>query len=246
MARDFEASLTEFLENASRLVADEPISMGGWFKTETVGSFAWILGEGRDGTVDHFNAISLDAANTISCVSQAGTAGGGVFVSSAATVSVGVWFHAFAIFASPTDRRIFLNGVRANNAGDRNPVIDRTTIGGRNNGGAHPTTFDGLIAEVGFWDDVLTDNEVLELAAGMSPIRVRPANLVGYPPIYGLDSPEPDYSGSGNPFVVTGTVQADHAPVAPPFGFDLGWQGQVAAAAAAAQPHFEVRVPAIA
>jgi len=34
-----------------------------------------------------------------------------------------------------------------------------------------------------------------------------------------------DLSGNGNNGTVTGATVADHAPIPPPFGFDLGWQG---------------------
>jgi len=51
--------------------------------------------------------------------------------------------------------------------------------------------------------------------------------------ILGFDgtSSVPDYSGNGNNGTPTGLVLADHAPLPPPFGFDIGWQGRVAPAA---------------
>lgn len=42
---------------------------------------------------------------------------------------------------------------------------------------------------------------------------------------------QPDLSGNANAGTITGATVADHAPIPPPFGFDLGWQGAFAAAA---------------
>lgn len=44
---------------------------------------------------------------------------------------------------------------------------------------------------------------------------------------------QPDWSGNGNSGTVTSATVADHVPLGPAFGFDLGWQGEVAAAATA-------------
>lgn len=56
---------------------------------------------------------------------------------------------------------------------------------------------------------------------------------VNYAPLFGNASPEPDFSGNGNNGTLTGTTQVDHPPVAPPFGFDMGWQGEFGGAAPA-------------
>ncbi len=94
------------------------------------------------------------------------------------------------------------------------------------------SNIEGLIARVALWNVALADNDVRMFHAGASPVRIRPDALVGYWEIYGADSPEPDWSGQGNGMTLTNSpAQADHAPVASPFGFDLGWQGAFTAAA---------------
>jgi hypothetical protein len=76
--------------------------------------------------------------------------------------------------------------------------------------------FHGRLCEFAYWDRILTAGEVKILAAGKCPLRVRPNRLRIYTPMYGR-SPERAF---GRSFSITGTTQADHAPVGPPYGFD--------------------------
>ena len=78
--------------------------------------------------------------------------------------------------------------------------------------------FNGRIAEVGLWRAVLSADEILSASQGVSPSRIRPGALIGYWPIWGVASPEPDLSDLGNHGTVTGTAPAaDHAPVGRPY-----------------------------
>ncbi len=71
----------------------------------------------------------------------------------------------------------------------------------------------GSIAEAAIWDVALSDGEVTALAKGVLPSRIRRASLGGYWPFHGIQSPEPDFSGSGNSATLTGTAKANHPPV---------------------------------
>jgi len=73
--------------------------------------------------------------------------------------------------------------------------------------------FGGSMAEVGIWNVVLTAGEILALAKGCRTASVRPASLVGYWPIWGLASPEPDMSGNANNGTLTGTAKANGPPI---------------------------------
>ncbi len=77
--------------------------------------------------------------------------------------------------------------------------------------------FEGRICEFAYWDRILTAGEVKILAAGQCPLRVRPNRLRIYLPITGAQSFERAFGRTGT---VIGAPQADHAPVAPPYGFD--------------------------
>jgi hypothetical protein len=73
---------------------------------------------------------------------------------------------------------------------------------------------DGFIAEAAIWNASLILPELDALLAGVPPHCVRPQALVGYWPLWGLQSPEPDLSGNANNMTLTGSPpQANHAPV---------------------------------
>jgi hypothetical protein len=91
---------------------------------------------------------------------------------------------------------------------DRLPGGSNFTIGGTSG----VATFKGYIAEVGVWNDVLSPIERTALAGGVSPASVRRSSLVGYFPLYGAKSPEPDYSGNKDNGVLTGAPKAPHCP----------------------------------
>ena len=75
--------------------------------------------------------------------------------------------------------------------------------------------FTGNLAEIAMWSVTLTDAEIAALATGVRPNRVRPAAVVGYWPLWGVSSPEPDVSGNGYTLTLVGSPpQANHAPVA--------------------------------
>ena len=128
--------------------------------------------------------------------------------------SVNTWHHAAGTFTSTTARAAFIDG--GSKGTDTTSIVpaneNRISIGRW--GDSTPGNYmSGRICEVGLWDVVLTDDEISALARGVTPNRVRPANLKGYWPVWGLHSPEIDLSGNGNSLAVTGAVKADHAPV---------------------------------
>jgi hypothetical protein len=91
---------------------------------------------------------------------------------------------------------------------------------------------DGRIADFAIWSAALSTGEFAALAKGVSPLRIRPASLVAYYPLFGAGSAEPDAIGQSGNLVLNGTVQAAHAPVMPPFGADE-WRSYAVGAGAA-------------
>ncbi len=76
----------------------------------------------------------------------------------------------------------------------------------------------------------LTKEEITEYSFNpwrMAPVFITDHGATVFAPL-GLASPEPDYSGNGNTGTVSGAVIGDNPPVGP-MGFDLGWQGALAA-----------------
>jgi hypothetical protein len=83
---------------------------------------------------------------------------------------------------------------------------------------------DGRIAEVAAWRAALTAGELAALAAGVSPLRIRPASLVLYMPFHGVASPERSLVGNTPSGTITGSLpQAAHPPAMAPFGGNEDW-----------------------
>jgi len=114
------------------------------------------------------------------------SAGYGVAIATAAPTE-DQWNHVAAIFTSSTSRAVFVNGGNKGTNSDsvavgHNP--DLTGIGCYVRIGDQDWfEWNGRIAEVGFWNVALTDEEVAVLAKGYSPLFVRPQNLVAYWPL---------------------------------------------------------------
>lgn len=75
----------------------------------------------------------------------------------------------------------------------------------------------GRLGEWAMWGGVLLGQKAATaLATGAAPPPfVAPDNLISYIPGFGVDSPEPDYSGNRRSLTIVGTTFAPHPPVMP-------------------------------
>jgi hypothetical protein len=136
------------------------------------------------------------------------------------SASLNTWYHGAvtADNSGTTNWAVFTNGISvATGSRSVGSTSNNFVIGADQGGSASPNSpgayFPGLLAEIGVWNTVLTNNEIKSLATGILPYQVRPASLVGYWPLWGLTSPEPDLSGNAHNGTLTGTSYATHAPV---------------------------------
>jgi hypothetical protein len=67
----------------------------------------------------------------------------------------------------------------------------------------------GRVAEGVIYGVALSDAEVAQLATGVSPLLVRPGDILNYYPLIGRASPEIDLVG-GNNLTVTGAAAGAH------------------------------------
>lgn len=95
-------------------------------------------------------------------------------------------------------------------------------------GGDATNAFPGRIAEVMMFNVNLTQGDRI---AAMNGFPVRMGNLVGYWPLQGQTTTEPDFSGGKNTGTVTGAAQAQNPPIRNRFANSPGWQGAFTAAA---------------
>jgi len=74
----------------------------------------------------------------------------------------------------------------------------------------------GRIGEVALWSAGLGPNMALALGKGIRTFSIRPGALNCYLPMHGFQSPEPDLSGKGRSFTVTGSpTRANHPQIVP-------------------------------
>jgi len=208
MARFFDRT-DDLVLRSSVVTTARPMTIAAWFNTNDIDGPVgqWIMGIGLSTNGAEGRFLLISTAGDFVAGEKLG------FATATTALTANTWFHGAGTFVSATERNVFLNGVNeATDTTDKTATVDQTTAGGSNT----PETFDGEICECGIWDVELTDDEIRALAAGQSPMRVRPSNLVVYWPMLHDRDVEVDYSGNENHSTsITGTVNADHAPVSP-------------------------------
>jgi len=104
-------------------------------------------------------------------------------------VQAGVWQHAAGVARSKVlPLEVYLNGSGPGTdlgigLADQIATMDRTGIGVSFNNGSANAGFTGSIAEVAVWNEDLTATEIAILAKGLSPLFIKPQNLVLYIPL---------------------------------------------------------------
>jgi len=238
MSRLFDDANNEYLEIGSIIVDEFPLTLAAWIYSNDATTCQSVISISASIAADFFR-LSLRGDIEGDPVRFECKNGGYDSATSTAGYSVNTWHHVCGIETNATSRAVFLDGGNKGvNANAGVPAgLDTTSIG-RLLLGAGDTNerISGRIAEAAIWNVALTDDEVTAQAGGVSPTRIRPESLVAYWPLYGVGSPEPDYRGTYNLTLVNGPIQADHAPVQPPFGFDIGWIRPTAVPAVARIP----------
>lgn len=216
MAREGNGS-NRYLEINVAPVTAAPFTMGCWFRVANVTSHYELMWLGNKNDTDEEWRLQARGNETGDPVQfRLEDSGSFPFAETTAGFTVDTWHHACAVEAGVTDHRVFLDGA---NKGTETATtvspdgVNRISIG--REGDSTPGKYiNGRIAEAFLYDVALTDQEVSVLASGVCPIRVRPANLKGYWPLWGTHDPEIDLSGQGNSLTVFNSMpRADHAPV---------------------------------
>lgn len=212
MAHDFELDSSQYIEVDSAVVTAYPFSMVCWFNSENdaANQFMVTIVDKSQQDVYHDLRCNGAASNQVQATSREVAEG---VATTSTGYTVGTWHHAAGVFTNATLRAAFIDGgSKGTNATNITPTgLDRTSIGRL--GRASPSAYmDGLLAEIGIWNVALTDEEVARLAAGYSPLLVRPGNLVLYMPL--VREIHDIVGGIG--MVNTGTVVAPHPPISYP------------------------------
>lgn len=184
-ARDFVRASSQFIECSTTTLTAYPISMSAWFQTDDLTTNQVLVANTTSVTGIGVYMIfrGANAGDPLTCTDYDGTTGG--TASSAGSVTTNTWFHGGAVFAGASSRAIYLNGAKDTNSTTTSNNLagtDKTNMGALISGNSH---LSGKLAEVAIWNVALTDDEMLSLSYGVSPLRIRPSALVFYAPLWG-------------------------------------------------------------
>jgi hypothetical protein len=220
MSRFFDdgAATDEYFERTPALFTAPPFTMVAWCRSDDGSDdHQQILSHGQAGTNNFWRMRQRIVSGFIRHVAEQTMPGRSGNATSSAGPTVNVWYHAAAVAASATDRTVYFDGGSSgNNTTDVQPKsVDASWIA-QSDDGSPVDRFSGNIAHVAMWDAALTASEIATLAAGVSPLRVRPGNLVHYWPLNGSQdgSVEIDIIG-GASFTKNGSPSIDIEPPVP-------------------------------
>jgi hypothetical protein len=136
-------------------------------------------------------------------------------VDGTATLSSGQWYSLGYSFSSANSAYAFYINGAVDKSGSFTATLASTTgpteIGQRSYNGS-PGSIAMTAADVALWNVILTATEFAALAKGARPYQIRHPALVGYWPLDGLQTPEPDLSGNANNGTLTNASAAFGAP----------------------------------
>ena len=142
------------------------------------------------------------------CATKAG--GSAASATSTTTITDTNWHSVVGEITAANARQVWLdNAGNGSNATSLTPgTLTKTTAGAYDNGGTLGGNVAHELADIAVWSVALTSDERASLAAGVSPLLIRPDKLEIYLPLMRGGN---DYMGGA--FTVTGATVADHPRV---------------------------------
>lgn len=241
MALTFGAATTDSVDVASDVSIEDldPYTWWGWFFPTAFTNTRRFLGRG-----DELHRLSVQGTDNIRYRrNRASNTTNTVYETNDSPLSLNVWHFVAASFNSGASAgniaHIYVGtlttlavesayGTQTDGAGTPDTDVGSIWIVG--NKGNKAKSFEGDIAIAGLIDRELTLGQIQDLQ--FRPRAVKDTKIFIHLGHNGTGT-QPDWSGNGNSGTVSGPTAADHVPLGPPFGFDLGWEGNFAAAAGA-------------
>ena len=221
MARLFDDGASEYCYRDGAPATAAPLTMACWFYSDdiTILQIPMYLGD-KDQDNVHFFELQLAGNVAGDPVRASASDAGNSTAASSAGYSANTWHHACAVFAAADSRSAYIDGGnKGSNAVARTPAgIDRVAIGARADS-APGSYMSGRVAEPAIWNVALTDTEVASLAAGYSPLFIRPQNLVAYWSL--IRDEDQDRVGGYDLTAVNAPSIASHVPIRYPFGAQI-------------------------
>ena len=194
MARVLSAASSQYLSVGSTPVTAATYSIAGWWKPTTHVANQVFFCIGDSGSSAHVSELYYSASENrlYHFTSAAG------FSQSYASLTPtdGVWYHVGSVERGTT-RDCYANGVIGTTATSTvTPTnLNAIYLGVQQYSGSKAGYTNGALAEFGLWNVELTASEFASLAAGASPLMIRPTALVGYWPLLGRGTDEEDWVG---------------------------------------------------
>lgn len=190
MALDYDGT-NDYIETTDP-VDIEPLSMACWYYSTGAGDafepLICLADSAHTGGDDKQIRLVISTDNGANWAVEANSWSTDGYDLGAATAasSYNTWQHACGVFASTSSRSGYLNGANKGtdtNANTATATPDELNIGYGPFSGGTGDKWNGYLAEIAVWDVALTDVEVAMLGTdAVSPLFVRPANLVLYVP----------------------------------------------------------------
>jgi hypothetical protein len=166
------------VSKATALVTAPPLTLAAWVYITGIGIDDCPVCIGGSTDANMFDLVVLHS--TFIAQAEIGVAGTFAESNSASAISAtSVWAHLAGVYASATSRLIYLNGV-AGTVNTTNLTITPANLT-QNLIGCTPANgnrMQGNVAFTGIWNAALTAPEVLSLASGRHPRRVRPGSIL--------------------------------------------------------------------
>ncbi len=230
MARLFDNANTEYLSITDAPKTAQPFTVAGWFYPDDVTNVLTLWSVGDISAADSYWRLEA-RGNQSDRLTYAFQAPGESQVAAVPTGSylINTWHHAVAIEVATNSHKCILDGDLGDIGSDGNTRIptgiDTTRLGYQADSGP-ANAMSGALAEWAMWNVALSNEEISILALGVSPLLVRPNELLAYWPMIGGNlTTEPDIVGGFNlaESASYGTRNGAHSrvfnPAATPFQF---------------------------
>lgn len=217
MSRSFNGTSDNIITSTSSVLnpTSGGLSVGGWCNFSSLSNAHSYMVIARDN-ITGGRAYALAYSNYASpqntwqwYINPSGT-----IISYLQVVSINTWYHVCGTADGSGNIAMYINGVSQGGTAAAQTFATSTgptTIGWRDFSG-FTEYFPGLLADIFAYNTNLSAGEVASLAQGARPPQVRQQSLVGYWPLDGLQSPEPDLSGNSFNGTLTGTTPGSNGP----------------------------------
>lgn len=184
MSRAFLTASSEYLQVDTAALTTVPITMACFFNVSNVTAQHSLIHLVNSGSINDWFLMEAAGAATGDPVRAFARRSTVANAETSTSFTANTWHHACAVFATASSRFAYLDaGGKVENTVTVTPSgLNRTAIGAARD--SSPGSYcDGMIAEVGIWNVALDDAEIAALAKGVSPLLIRPQNLVTYVPL---------------------------------------------------------------